>query len=818
MIHSDPSPHDKELPLGTSYNNPPAACNPPGMLSRCNRQAVAYLSKRKQLLFLSLPLVVAVLMMVPVLASPHFGFLDDAFTLKSGRELTRSIHSLLGVFTAIGDTGRFIPFYWFYYALVYWVGWANPLFFFIANTLSLLVITGCIVVLVKFRGGSTLQASAAGILFVLSGPVLESFYTNSQEGAPQSVLLGISFLLLAAYSSAKTRPQRLLIGVGMFLAFLGANCSMETSVATAAVGLGWFFSARLRLPAEGDRMTEGSAKTMAVTSALAALTWYVLRSWILHVPLTGGSYTSGYKLELHRILDTGAAWFSYLFRDFPYLLPLTVPVLLLRLRAQQYQLRLILDSLIWTLAFTAIYLPWQSALEYYMLGCAIGCAIFGGIAVGQMIDALRHEGSRFLNAAAGIAAVLFLMTCVNNWTNGRYEMTMDSANMALIDYLGTLPPQSRVLVNIREPNEYEYEIGLHLVELKGRSDISVDYFRLQNASPEERAVTYYVATPVVKNELHPSVRYGLYGDGTTQWHHVLTDFMTSKPDLVYRVENQMRIADFGLQRLLCLVIGPKYGLYCDAARPFIDGRLLTYGWEVYRVTSRIEDVARPAEFLPDGTWLLQSESGDVRRLRLGEPGDYPIRGDWDGHHATGIGVFRPSNKTWYLDTDLDGKPEIVFQWDEMQPGDIPIVGDWDGKGRAGPGYFRPRDVSWHFLNAFREQKDELVFQFGTPGDIPLVGDWDGNGRDTIGIYRKETGEVVYQSVLSKKAVLFSYRATPGATPVVGSWGGHGKDSLAFVTKQSWNLRLVNCVGEAANPPRGFTFGQGAGWPLAGRWR
>ena len=769
-------------------------------------------------LSLGIPILVAILFMIPRLASSQFGFLDDAATLKYGRELTHNFHSLLGIFTAIGDTGRFIPFYWLYYSFVYWLGWANPLIFYLSNTVALIVGAGTIVLFMRFRGASPLQASAAGILLVLSGPVLETFYTNSQEGAPQMALLGASFLLLAAYSAAKTGVQRLVIGLGMFLVFLGADCSMETSVAMCAVAIAWYASARLRLNAADDKLIAPTIAAMTVTALFAAFAWYLLRAHFLHLPITGGTYTSGYKLEWHQILNTGSGWLSLLFRDFPYLLPLSIPMLVLSLQKKQTQTRLIIDSLLWVSAWVAIYLPWQSALEYYMMPCAIGCAIFGGVAVGQIWTLLCTSRRLWVRATACLAALLLVLACVNNWTNARYQMTMDRSNMALIDYLATLPPNSKVLINIQDPNEYEYEIGVHLVELKGRSDITVDYFRLQTPTPEEASSVYYAVTPIVENEPHPSVRYGLYGGGATQWRRVLRDFIGARPEMVYRDENQMRIADFGLHRLLCPLVGPSRGLYCNVPRPFIDGRVLTYGWSVFRVVRRVEDAAQPAVFLPDGTWLLRRPNGAVRQIRFGEPGDYPLTGDWEHRGATGVGVFRPSNRTWYLDTNLDGKPEIVFRWAEMQPGDIPITGDWDGQGRSSPGFFRPSDVTWHFLNAFREGEDALVLRFGNPSDVPLTGDWDGDGRDTIGVYRKDTGDVIYQNVLAEKTALFSYRASPGLTPVVGRWSGNGADSVAFVSKQWWNPRLVNCPEPPSNPPARFSFGPGQGRPLAGNWR
>ena len=243
------------------------------------------------------PFILAFLFMLPRMVYAQFGFLDDAFTLLYGRQLTASVPSLLDAFTAIGDTGRFIPAYWLYYAFLYWLGRDNAFLFYAANTVALLLITGGIVFFVRYRGGSNIQAALAASLFVLSGPVLESFYTGSQEGPPQLVLLCLVFVCLAAYARANTRGQEILAAAGMFACLLGANCTMETSVVMAGIAAAWLTTAKLRLPGKGDQLTSGPLMAMTVTGSLAVAVWFFLRMALLHVPLSGGTYTSGYELD-----------------------------------------------------------------------------------------------------------------------------------------------------------------------------------------------------------------------------------------------------------------------------------------------------------------------------------------------------------------------------------------------------------------------------------------------------------------------------------------------------------------------------------------
>ncbi len=71
---------------------------------------------------------------------------------------------------------------------------------------------------------------------------------------------------------------------------------------------------------------------------------------------------------------------------------------------------------------------------------------------------------------------------------------------------------------------------------------------------------------------------------------------------------------------------------------------------------------------------------------FGNPNDVPITGDWDGSGRTQIGVYRPSNATFYLG-DVGGVAATAIPFGD--PGDIPITGDWTGSGVTQVGVYRP---------------------------------------------------------------------------------------------------------------------------------
>ena len=80
-----------------------------------------------------------------------------------------------------------------------------------------------------------------------------------------------------------------------------------------------------------------------------------------------------------------------------------------------------------------------------------------------------------------------------------------------------------------------------------------------------------------------------------------------------------------------------------------------------------------------------------------------------------------------------------------QKGDVPIVGDWNGDGRSKVGVFRKGFWSLDYDGnlAWDGAKDRFIALGGNPVDIPVVGDWNGDGRTKVGVYRQTQWLVDY---------------------------------------------------------------------------
>ena len=128
-----------------------------------------------------------------------------------------------------------------------------------------------------------------------------------------------------------------------------------------------------------------------------------------------------------------------------------------------------------------------------------------------------------------------------------------------------------------------------------------------------------------------------------------------------------------------------------------------------------------------GTW---EGCGTDRCLSIGMSGDIPIVGDWNGTWSSKVGVFRPSDGTFYLDKNGSGTWEGCATDSCLQigqNGDTPLVGDWNGSGTSKVGAFRPADGTFYLdyngNGVWEGCGTDRCLRIGMSGDTPLVGKW-----------------------------------------------------------------------------------------------
>ena len=718
--------------------------------------------------------------------------------------------------------GRFLPVFWLYHALIYRIIGPNPFLAFVVQSGLFLTLTAGLIRLVRFRGGSNLQAGAAGLFFVLSGPIIENFYTLGKTEPPQLLGMGLSVAFIIGYRRVRPLWQKISLLFFSVTALLLAIMIKETAVVLIPIGLGWLLVGWVK---QDGRLSANQAIRWAYlgVSLISVALFFGIRAFFVPVSLAEGSNTSAYHLAWYTMATTASQAAGWILRDFIFLFPLVIFMGLLFVLKMQPQSRLILDTLVWMLGWMAIYLPWQLALEYYLLPFAAGAAVLGGVGFGQALAYMRSTRQDPLfrvlaGVCVGLALAPWPLLLANNFTNGQLQIAIDEANADFLDFVATLPPDKKVMVNLAPINEYVIKTEPLLAITRNRADLAFDYFKFQTASPAEPALDYYIAAPYIRNQTFPTVRVAMTEGGTALWDQALSKFLEPNLNPIYATERELKLLDFGLHRLICpLVEGVGLdGLFCFPQRPLVDTRALTYGWNVYPVSSHLSAMALPAVFLPEGVWHLRQADGQFREIKFGQAGDIPLAEDWNGDGYSELGFFRPENLTWYLDRDFDGKADGEFQFAGMRSGDIPFAGDWDGDGAATPGYFRPSDASWHFSNSQTSWQEDLPpLQLGSSSVVPLVGDWNGDARDTIGFYQPGDGAVALWNSPTQQ-LLFS--VAPQASPAVGDWSGRGVDTLALVSKGRWHTHFIHCNCTPSNPIEPYDLGlPHHGIPLAGIW-
>jgi len=231
----------------------------------------------------------------------------------------------------------------------------------------------------------------------------------------------------------------------------------------------------------------------------------------------------------------------------------------------------------------------------------------------------------------------------------------------------------------------------------------------------------------------------------------------------------------------------------------------------------------------NGTW---DGCGTDRCLQIGMSGDVPVMGDWTGNGASKVGLFRPSDGTFYLDYNGNGVWDGCGTDRCLQIGmlnDIPLVGDWNGNGTSKVGAFRPSDGTFYLDYNGNGQWDgcstDRCLQIGMTGDIPLVGDWNGDGVAKVGAFRPSDGTFYldyngngqWDGCTTDQCLAIGMT---GDVPLVGDWNGSGTSKVGAFRPSDGTFYLDyngNGMWDGCATDRCLAIGLNGDTPLVGDW-
>jgi hypothetical protein len=188
------------------------------------------------------------------------------------------------------------------------------------------------------------------------------------------------------------------------------------------------------------------------------------------------------------------------------------------------------------------------------------------------------------------------------------------------------------------------------------------------------------------------------------------------------------------------------------------------------------------------------------QVLLGNPNDTPFAGKWRADMVgDGIGVFRPSNGILYQKRQLTSGFSDYFAV-FGNPGDVGIAGDWDANGLDSIGVYRPSNTTWYMTNNSEPSGitfGDIGFVWNVGSGIPLVGDWNGDRTSTVG-YRAGTTFVLHSTNAAPGSdISFAFGVT-GGYPIAGKWTSASAPNPSVLVQATQRSGYSNNGGDGAD--------------------
>jgi len=538
--------------------------------------------KTNQIIHFILPLVLAILIMAPRLASPQFGLLDDG-------AMQAEVHQILSGDFSMGHdlhAGRFRPLYWGYFTLIYSLAGPNPLWFFISQTCLLWILVLEIQVLIKKMGAKPWQRLTASLVFLLSVPIIENFYTLSKGEPLQLVFLLLALIGLEGLKQKSSNARSWQLGIGIFFSTLAAMLVKETTLALLPIAALWAGLATFPMNRKPKR-EKWTGLIFLGAVLLGILAAFGLRALWDTPTLAGGTYTERYDFSLMSLLNRLARWVTLYAFYYHFLVPLGLLTLILILKRGRYRWSTdaqLINWLIWIAGWVAALIPWEFTEVYYLLPFSLGVAILSGLLAPIWLQIFKRQPAHgwFPKALFSLAIGMFLMTLPNITTHARTQLTIDRVNQNMLRSVQNItPPNGDVLIGMENPTEYVVNIERFLLDRYSRSDIQYEYVSLETLGVLHHYSRGILVLPFVRNLPDLILRTGVEEKFTTDWREVILYEMDDRLKELDREREGFQTFNINLPVVFCPLIGERG--FCEDPDPIIDRREFRFGWEVLQI-------------------------------------------------------------------------------------------------------------------------------------------------------------------------------------------------------------------------------------------
>lgn len=540
-------------------------------------------NRKKHLLFIFLPFVIAGLIMTPRLLSPQFGLMDDGLMIV---EVQKILDGDLRMSYDL-QAGRFRPLYWLYFTVIFYLGGPNPFWFFIGHLILFLILLTEIRLLMRKMGAKDWQILIASLVFIFSVPIIENFYTLS-KGDPLSLVFILASILFGERIQESSKiPLRVIFAFLAFLCGLSGIWTKETAYIMApisALWAGYIFWQRKRF---SKRAVHGYLiYFLCMTASLAA--FFLIRSLWGAPSILEGTFTERYSLSLASILARVPRWMNLFANYFPHLFTLLALVIIILIsdHKKSHQLTFALFRWgVWVLMWIGVLLPWEYASAYYLLSISLGGAVLIGLFAPKINQAFNHSKKtvrRLSRALAVVSALLFLVSLTHYRTHACTQLTIDRVNDQMLAFTKDIAPEyAPVFPAMETRKEYVEMIQYFLVDYYGRDDIFYTHLSMDILERMHYRDNVIVMMPLVSNQPQLLVRMGVEEEFAEKWNEIVLRIQGDRFTPLKQFMGGFRIFNINLSSLACPIIG-RSG-YCLNPDPFLDTRSFSYGWQIYKL-------------------------------------------------------------------------------------------------------------------------------------------------------------------------------------------------------------------------------------------
>ena len=547
------------------------------------RAVLVSMNQRLKPSIIIIPFIIAILVMIPRLLSPQFGFLDDGAMLAEANQITQ------GDFRMMNDlqAGRFRPIYWLYFAFIYQLAGANPFWFYFGHLIILLILLFELQLLMKHFRANKWQIFVSSCVFVLSVPIIENFYTLSKGEPLQLAFILSSILISLKWDAVEKRAHRRLIFILSTLCLIAGMMVKETTIVIIPISGLWAGYAHIN-NRNSRKIEMKNYFLFFISSLFASIIFLFSRQLTNAPPLTEGTYTALYTSTWSSLVTNFARWMTLYIYYFHYLIPLIilgVGMMIKKTNWHHPEKQVLFNWSVWAVLWIMVFLPWDFAEAYFLLPFSSGISILIGLTsfrVYRMIKTAKRAEKCMLSLGVLISGLLFLSTLSHYRTHAYTQLIFDSANhKVLLFTIDNLPKNHAVFVNFETRIEYVDGIENLLIHQHQLSDI---YYHHISATTLERVRWIpdgIVLIPLVENKPELILRAGVDNIFTKAWNTIVLRVMDDRIVSIGKIEQGFQILNFNLPVIFCPAIGEKG--YCKNPDPLLDTRFFSYGWEVFQI-------------------------------------------------------------------------------------------------------------------------------------------------------------------------------------------------------------------------------------------